>query len=379
MEALSSAIFQRLDNEKNARLTAGKEVYNFSIGTPDLKPAPHVVQAVAQAAQNPENYKYAVQDLPELQDAVIRWYLRRYGVSLSREMILALSGSQDGLAHIGLVLADPGSCVLVPDPGYPIFGIGPHLAGAKLVKMPLRAQNNYLIDFDEITDDVARLARFMIVSYPSNPVTAVAPDEFFYQLIDFARKWQIAVIFDNAYSEFVFDGEGKSFLSYPGAIDVGIELNSLSKSYNMSGCRIAFALGNPALIEQIRVLKSHLDYGIFLPVQHGAIAALNGSQEAVAQLAATYKKRMQLIVAGLNHLGWSAGDSAGTMFLWVPIPKGWSSDEKFAYELLQRTGVIVVPGSSFGEMGEGYVRFALVQPVEIIEQALLAMRQMNFS
>ncbi len=378
MEALSSAIFQRLDNEKNARLAADKAVYNFSIGTPDLKPAPHVVQAVAQAAQNPENYKYAVQDLPELQNAVMSWYFKRYGVSVSREMVLALSGSQDGLAHIGLVLADPGSCVLVPDPGYPIFGIGPHLAGAKLVKMPLRAQNDYLIDFSEISADAARSARFMIVSYPSNPVTAVAPDSFFYQLIDFARKNEIIVIFDNAYSEFDFTGAGKSFLSYPGAVEVGIELNSLSKSYNMSGCRIAFALGNPEVIEQLRVLKSHLDYGIFLPVQYGAIAALEGCQAEVTCLAATYRKRMEILVAGLNRLGWPAKESVGTMFLWVPIPEGWSSDEEFAYELLQQTGVIVVPGSNFGEMGRGFVRFALVQPEAVIEQALGALQQMTF-
>ena len=374
MESLSSAIFKRLDEEKNELLAQGREVFNFSIGTPDLRPAQHIIDALTEAAKDPDNYKYAVTDLPELTETVIEWYRNRYGVELESDMVLALSGSQDGLSHIALTLADPGDIVLAPDPGYPIFSVGPGLACAEVVRMPLLKENGFIIDLKAIPEDVARRARLMIVSYPSNPVAAIAPDAFYHELIEYAAKHEITILHDNAYSELVFDHKGGSFLSYPGASEVGVEFNSLSKSYNMSGCRIAFALGNRELIRQLKVLKSHLDYGVFLPVQRAAITALRGPQDCVESISATYRSRMELLVDGLNEIGWRMDRTPGTMFVWAPIPNGFASADDFTFQLLEKTGVIVVPGSSFGSNGEGFVRFALVQPEEKIRQALEVIR-----
>jgi LL-diaminopimelate aminotransferase len=370
MNNLSSAVFSQLDLKKREMLQKGMEVINFSIGTPDIPPAGHIVAALKEAAGNVTDYKYAVNDLPELIDAVIYWYNTRYGVKLERDEVMSLAGSQDGLSHIALTLADPGDTVMVPDPGYPIFSIGPFLAGAELYKMPLVKENDYLIDFDSIDASAAHRAKLMIVSYPNNPVTAVATNEFYEKLVWFAKKFDIAVVHDNAYSELVFDGKtGGSFLSVPGAKDIGVEFNSLSKSYNMTGCRIAFALGNKDMIRNMRTIKSHLDYGIFLPVQRAAISALTGPQECVRETMLAYQKRRDVLIESFGKIGWNIPKSPATMFVWAPLPAGYSSSVEFTYELLERTGVIVVPGSSFGARGEGYVRFALVRDEDKILKA----------
>jgi LL-diaminopimelate aminotransferase len=370
MDGLTSAIFSQLDYKKKELIHCGREVINFSIGTPDTPPAPHIVEALQKAASLSENYKYAISDLPDLIEAVIEWYGRRYGVSLQRDEIVAMSGSQEGLSQIALTLADPGEVVLVPNPGYPIFSIGPSLACAELYKMPLLKENEYLIDFDSIDATVAHRAKLMIVSYPNNPVTAVAPMEFYEKLVSFAKKYDIAVVHDNAYSELVFDGKkGESFLSLPGAKEVGIEFNSLSKSYNITGCRISFALGNKNMIQQFKNLKSHLDYGIFFPVQKAAIAALTGPQDCVRETMLTYQNRRDVLIKSFKEIGWSIPKSPATMFIWAPIPKRYSTSVEFTFDLLEKTGIIVVPGSSFGDMGEGYVRLALVQSEEKILKA----------
>lgn len=370
MEGLTSAIFSQLDIKKKELIKSGREVINFSIGTPDTPPAPHIVEALHKAASFSENYIYAITDLPELVEAVIQWYKSRYGVHLEHEEIVSMSGSQEGLSQIALTLADPGEVVMVPNPGYPIFSVGPSLACAQLYKMPLLYENDFLIDFDKIDATVAHKAKLMIVSYPNNPVTAVAPKEFYEKLIWFAKKYDIAVVHDNAYSELVFDGKkGESFLSMPGAKEIGIEFNSLSKSYNMTGCRISFALGNKKMIMQFRNLKSHLDYGIFLPVQKAAISALTGPQECVRETMLTYQRRRDVLIKSFGEIGWQIPKSPATMFIWAPIPKGYSSSVEFTFDLLEKTGVIVVPGSSFGDMGEGYVRLALVQSTEKILRA----------
>ncbi|TCL62413.1 LL-diaminopimelate aminotransferase [Hydrogenispora ethanolica] len=370
-EALNSAIFAQLDQRKKALLQAGRDAIDFSIGTPDLAPAPHIMRALHEEALRPENYRYAIADLPELVESVQQWYQRRFAVELQPDEILSMNGSQDGLAHIALTLADPGDVVLVPDPGYPIFSVGPQLAGAELYKMPLLAENDYLIDFAAIPPAVARRARLMIVSYPNNPVTAVAPPAFYERLIAFAREYGIAVLHDNAYCELVFDGaKGGSFLNYPGAKEIGLEFNSLSKSYNIPGPRLSFAVGNRELIAQLRKLKSHLDYGIFLPLQKAAIAALNGPQDCVAATVRAYQERRDLLIEGLGAIGWPIPRTPATMFMWAPIPARFRSSLEFTFELMERTGVIVVPGSSFGDGGEGYVRLAMVQPTERIQKAI---------
>ncbi|WHH58433.1 aminotransferase class I/II-fold pyridoxal phosphate-dependent enzyme [Petroclostridium sp. X23] len=371
MGGLTSAIFSELESKKNELFAQGREVINFSIGTPDMPPAPHVIQAIRESAEFPGNYVYAINDRPELIQAVIQWYDRRFQVQLEPEEITSMMGSQDGLAHIALTLADPGDIVMVPDPGYPIFSIGPSLACATLHRIPLFKENNFLMDLDAIDSNIAHKAKMMVVSYPNNPVAVVAPPEFYEKLVWFAKKYDIVVVHDNAYCELTFDGiKGGSFLSIPGAKDVGIEFNSLSKSYNIPGCRISFAMGNKKVIEQLRILKSHMDYGVFLPIQYAAIAALSGPQDCLRQTVQTYERRRDILIDGLQKIGWKVDKPSGTMFVWAPIPKAYSSSVEFTFDLLDKTGVMVVPGSSFGEMGEGYVRIALVQSEEKILRAI---------
>jgi len=372
---LSSAIFAELKTRKNQRLASGKEVLDFSIGTPDLPPPRHVMDVIRQEIENPENYKYAIKDLPELTEAVIDWYQKRFGVSLDPEEVTSLLGSQEGLGHIALTLTDPGDVAMVPDPGYPIFMMGPMIAGARLYKMPLLRENRYLIDLERIDPTVAHQAKLMIVSYPNNPVTATAPPEFYEKLVWFAKKYDIAVIHDNAYCELIFDGPpGGSIFNIPGAKDVAVEFNSLSKSYNLSGCRLAFAVGNREIIGHLKNLKSHLDYGIFLPLQKAAIAAISGPQDCIRETVRIYRRRRDILVDGLASLGWQMDRPPATMFAWAPLPKSYRSSMDFTLELLDKTGVLVVPGSSFGDLGERYVRFALVQPEEEIRKAVDAIK-----
>ena len=370
MDNFQPGIFNVMDEKKKELLSQGREVYNLSVGTPDFPPAPHVRKALIEAADNPENFKYSLGDLPELTQAVQNWYSRRYGVELRKNEIMSVYGSQEGLTHIALTLCNPGDIVLVPDPGYPIFGIGPELCGAEVHTYPLRAENNFLPDLNAIPEEEARACRMMVVSYPANPIGKTAPKSFYEDLVDFARKYDIVIVHDNAYSEIIFDGrEGISFLSIPGAKDVGVELNSLSKTYNLTGARISFVVGNPEIVKQFRTLRSQIDYGIFLPVQRAAIAALNGPQDCVIEQRKEYQRRRDALCGGLRSVGWNVPDSEGSMFVWAPIPPAWGTDDvKFCFDLLEKTGVILTPGSAFGAGGKGYVRMALVLPREKLQE-----------
>lgn len=373
MEEFQPGIFNVLDERRQQRLAQGLPVYNLSIGTPDFLPEPHVVQALAQAASEPANYRYSLTELPELVEAVQRWYLRRYGVELEPEELMSIYGSQEGLTHIGWALCDPGDVVLVPDPGYPIFEMGPALCGAEIVHYPLKEENGYLPDLDGMDPELADRAKMMVVSYPANPVCVTAPDEFYHKLIAFAKAHNIIILHDNAYSDIIFDGRvGKSFLAYEGAKEVGVEYNSLSKTYNLTGARISFVLGNRQIIQTFRRLRSQIDYGIFLPVQHAAIAALNGPQDSVARNRTEYQARRDALCGGLRSIGWNVPDSQGSMFVWAPLPKGYSNSVDFCFELLERSGLLCTPGSAFGPLGEGHVRFALVQPVSMMQEIVAA-------
>lgn len=379
MKNFGSAVFAMMKEKKEELLSRGRKVVDLSVGAPDMPPAPHIIEVLKREISDDKNYVYAISDLPELLKAAACWYKRRFGVDLNpKTQISSLIGSQDGLAHISLTIVDPGDTVLVPDPGYPIFSAGPLLAGARIVTMPLKEEKGFLIDFDEIPSDVAAKAKFMIVSYPNNPVTAIAPPEFYRKLIDFAKEYDIIVLHDNAYCELTFDGyKAGSFLSFEGALDIGVEFNSLSKTYNMAGCRVGFALGNEEIIRNLKILKSNMDYGIFLPIQKAAIAALEGPQEYVKETALRYQKRRDILVDGLNSIGWKIRKPPATMFVWAPIPEGFSDSMEFTLILLEKTGVAVTPGSSFGERGKRFVRIALVQPEEIIEEALALIKESN--
>ncbi len=377
MDHFGAGIFTALLAVKNQRLAEGKPVIDLSVGTPNSPPAPHIIQALVDAASDGRNYVYAISDTPELQDAVALWYKRRYGVDIDpRTEVSSLLGSQEGLSHIAMTLADDGDIILVPDPCYPVFGDGPLLAGAELRYMPQRRENGYVIDLKEIPEDVARAAKMMVVSYPNNPTTALAPDSFYLELIEFARKYDIVVLHDNAYSELVYDGVvGGSFLRFPGAKEVGVEFNSLSKTYGLAGARVGFCIGNPQVVAAVKNLKSNIDYGMFLPIQKAAIAAITGDQACVATTRAAYQRRRDLLVDGLASVGWKMDKCTGTTFVWARIPEKFEKSADFAMELVARTGVLVTPGSAFGPSGEGHVRLALVQDEEKILQAVNAIRE----
>jgi len=372
LDGHSSGVFSRLAEKRRLLQARGVDVIDLSIGTPDLPPAEHVVEALREATLDPINYRYAITDRPELREAAARWYQRRFSVALNPDtQITSLLGSQDGLAHLHMAVIDPGDVVLVPDPGYPIFAMGPRLAGAQLYPMPQSRENDYIIDLKAIPEAIARRARLMVVSYPNNPVAVVAPESFYRDLVEFAHRYDVAVLYDNAYCELAFDGRViGSFLSTPGAMDVGVEFNSLSKTYNLSGCRVGFALGNEQLISKLVAVKSHIDYGIFPALQIAAEEALNGPQDSVAVTRDTYQRRRDAFVGGLNALGWKVDLPQATMFAWVRLPEGYADAEQFAFDLMDKTGVIVVPGDSFGACGAGYVRIALVQDEAKLNEAV---------
>lgn len=370
-EPAESNIFNQLDERKRALLQSGKDVINLSIGTPDFQPDSHVMEAVSRAALDPEQYKYSLNETRALLGAVQDWYKRRYDVTLDDDEIMAVCGSQEGIAHVCFPFAGPNDLILAPDPGYPIFSFGPLMAGATVALYPLKEENNWLLDFADIPEDIADRAKAMVVSYPNNPTTAVADRAFYERLVTFAREHNIIVIHDNAYSDLLLNGEqGLSFLSIPGAKEVGIEFNSLSKTYNLTGMRVSFALGNREVISKFRAFRSQIDYGMFYPIQAGAVAALTGPQDIVARNREGYMARRDALCGGLRSIGWDVPDAQGTMFVWAKIPDRFASSVDFVVELMEKTGVIVVPGSAFGAQGEGYVRFALVVPPERMAEAV---------
>ena len=377
MDLLAEGVFSRLDEEKQNMLADGKAVYDFTIGSPNIAPSKEVMDALITAAQQPESYMYSLHDTKELKETIQAWYRKRYQVELDTETeILSLQGSQEGLAHVALALCDEGDTVLIPAPSYPIFANGPKIAGANLYEMPMLKEHEYLIQFDAIPEEIAEKAKMMIISYPNNPTGATAPDSFYEELIRFAKTHDIIVIHDTAYSNLVFDGEeGKSFLYYAGAKDIGIEFNSFSKTYGMAGARIGICVGNAEIVGILRKLKSNIDYGMFLPIQKAAIAALTQDQSIVKETRDTYQRRRNRIVAGAAAAGWHIASCKSTMFLWAQIPEGFGSSEEFALNLLKCSGMLVTPGSSFGAYGEGFVRIALVQSDEVIEQALQALKE----
>ncbi|MBR1692844.1 MAG: aminotransferase class I/II-fold pyridoxal phosphate-dependent enzyme [Lachnospiraceae bacterium] len=375
MESFEEGIFQVLDEKRKQRLEQGKTVYNFSVGTPDFAPSEVVMQAVVQAAQKPENYKYALSDLPQLTEAVQKKYETRYGVSLEKEEITSVYGSQEGIAHIGLSLCDPEDIVLVPNPGYPIFGIGPSLAGAEVVTYDLEEENGYLPDLKAIDAETVRRTKIMIVSYPLNPVCKAAPPSFYEELIAWAKQNDILIVHDNAYSDIIYDGrEGRSILSYEGAKEMCVEFYSLSKSFNYTGARVGFLVGSKAVVQNFKKLRSQIDYGTFLPVQYGAVAALTQPDTDVVSQCREYERRRNALCDGLTAIGWTFARSEGTMFAWAKLPDGYEDDAEFVMELLEKSGVLCTPGSSFGSKGRGYVRFALVHPVPVIEEAVQSVK-----
>lgn len=371
LEHFQTGIFAALDEKKDALLKSGKKVYNLSVGTPDFPVADHIRNALIETAQNPDNFHYALKDLPELHAAIKDYYRRRFGVEISVDEVTSVNGSQEGIAHIGMALCNPGDVVLLPNPGYPVFEAGAYFGHAEQYFYALKEEHDFLPCFDEIPEEIARRAKYIMVSYPYNPVCAIAPESFYRELIAFARRYNIVVVHDNAYSDIIYDGAyGGSFLSYDGAKEVGVEMFSLSKSFNLTGARVSFVVGNKEVVDAVKLLRSQYDFGMFLPIQHAAIAALTGPLDGVKAQCAKYQERRDVLCDGLRSIGWDIRRSQGTMFAWARIPKGFSSSQEFCMELMERTGVLCTPGDAFGSMGEGYVRFALVLPVEVLHEMI---------
>ena len=375
MQLFGDEIFAALNEKKVALEAAGRTIYNLSVGTPDFAPAPHIMEALVSAAQDPENWKYSLRDLPEMLDAVCSYYKRRFGVEISPCQVASCNGSQEGCGHIGMVLCDEGDTVLLPNPCYPVFIAGAKLAGAEPYFYPLVKEHGFLPYVAGIPEDVARRAKYMIVSLPANPVGSVGTPELYAEIVAFAKKYDILIIHDNAYSDIIFDGAvGHSFFNTPGAMDVGVEFFSLSKSFDVTGARISFLVGRPDVVAAFRRLRGQIDFGMFLPVQKAAIAALTGPLDQVKEQCAVYQQRRDALCGGLRSIGWDVPDSHGSMFVWAPIPPKYTSSMDFCMELVEKSGVLCTPGSSFGPAGEGYVRFALTMPAAQIDRAVQAIR-----
>ncbi len=377
LDRFGAEVFASLNNKLLALKAQGKTIYNMSVGTPDFKPYDHVVEALTQAAKDPEMWKYALRDLPELKQAVCDYYERRFGVSgITPSMVQSCNGTQEGVGHLGLALLDPGDTILVPDPCYPVFEAGAKIADAKLEYYPLVAEHNYLPYVAGIDSEVADRAKYMIVSLPANPVGSVGTPEIYEEIIAFAREHDLLIVHDNAYSDIVFDGEpGGSFLQYPGALEVGVEFFSLSKSFNVTGARIGFLVGREDVVSAFAKLRSQIDFGMFFPIQKAAIACLNGPRDEVEAQRLKYQERRDALCDGLEGLGWERPNAHGSMFVWAKLPGGRTDSMAFCEELMEKAGVVVTPGASFGPSGEGHVRMALVLPPDQIALAVEAIRE----
>ncbi|TVY07687.1 LL-diaminopimelate aminotransferase [Paenibacillus cremeus] len=370
---LGSAIFSEMAAWKKEVMDRGVDVIDLGIGSPDRPPSARVIQALQEAVADPSVYGYPTSEgsLP-FRQTVAKWYKHRFGVELNPETeIVTLMGSQDGLAHLALSVTDPGDIVMVPDPGYPIYSASLVIAGVTPYFLPLREENDFLPDLEQIPHEVASKAKFMLLNYPSNPLSAVATREFFERLVAYAKRHELLIVHDLAYSEMAFDGfRPPSILEVEGAKECAVEFHSLSKSFNMAGCRIAFMVGRSDVVESLRILKSNIDYGVFVAVQRAGIAALEEDMSPESTpVAGTYERRRDIVVDGLRQAGWNIAKPKATMFIWARIPEGWTS-RQISREMLYKAGVVVIPGDAFGQEGEGYVRIALVQEEDRLREAV---------
>ncbi len=374
LDLFGDEVFAALNARRRALEAEGRRVYDLSVGTPDFEPPAHVVEALRESAADPANWKYSLHDKDELLAAVCSYYEGRFGVAgVTPDMVMSCRGTQEGLGYVCAALADPDEVGLVPDPCYPVFQNATLLAGARPAYYPLTAEHDFLPCLSEIPAEVADAAKYLILSLPANPVGSVGTPEVYEEAISFAREHDLIVIHDNAYSDIVFDGEpGGSFLAYPGAAEVGVEFLSLSKSFNVTGARLSFLVGRPDVVAAARKLRGQVDFGMFYPEQDAAIAALTGPRDSVERQRLLYQERRDALCDGLEAIGWERPNAHGSMFVWARIPGGRTDSMSFALELMERSGVIVTPGASFGPSGEGYVRMALVMPPDELREAVAA-------
>jgi LL-diaminopimelate aminotransferase len=376
MSNLPPYLFARIDEMKAEQQKKGTDIIDLGVGDPDLPTPDHIVSSLCVAAQNPDNHHYpSYAGMPEYRSAVADWYKKRFRVSLDAgKEVIALMGSKDGIAHIAEAFVNPGDYVLAPSPGYPVYRTGTLFAEGRVHEMPLTRENNFVPVLEKIPKKVVKAAKLMFINYPNNPTAAVAPRDFYREVVDFAREHTIAVVSDNAYSEIAYDGyRAPSFLETKGAIEVGIEMHSLSKTYNMTGWRIGMAVGNAEILSGLGRVKTNVDSGVFNAVQHAAITALTGPQDCIRDACVIYQERRDVLIAGLRNLGFEVPSPKATFYVWLPVQDCMA----FASKLLSKVGIVVTPGVGFGSSGEGYVRFALTRPVSRINEAIERMRGLD--
>lgn len=372
VQQLPPYLFAEISKKTAAKRAQGVDIISFGIGDPDLPTPPHVLEALKQHADNPANHRYPESDgLPELRQAMATWYAQRFDVTLDPDKeVVPLIGSKEGIGHVSLCFINPGDIALVPDPAYPVYAVGTMFAGGEVYPLPLEDERGFLPVLDAIPADVAQRAKVLWINYPNNPTGAVATPEFFERVVDFARRNDIVVLHDLAYADVAYDGYRPiSFLETPGAKQVGIEFNSLSKSYNMTGWRVGMAVGNATAIDALTRVKSNLDSGIPQAIQQMAITALTGPQDAIDEHNAIYQRRRDRIVEVLRGLGLGVEASKASLYLWARLPEGETSID-FAGRLLDDTGVVVTPGIGYGAHGEGYIRLSVTTPDDRVDEGL---------
>lgn len=365
-------LFAEINKKKAALIQSGVDVIDLGIGDPDLPTPTHIVEKLIEEMQDPKNLKYpSFVGCAEFRQAVANFYKRQYDVELDPDTeVLALIGSKEGLAHLIPTLIDPGDMVLIPDPGYPVYRMATYLANGEDYYMPLKQENNYEPQFDMIPEDIRQKAKLMFLNYPGNPTSATVDLEFFDRAVSFAREHQIPIAHDSAYNMVTFDGyKAPSILEAAGAKEIAVEFGSLSKTYNMTGWRIGYIVGNKDIIKSLSTLKSNVDTGQFTPIQKAAAFALNSDQSCITKHNQIYKERMDAMLDGLASIGVKVEPPKGSFFIWAPVPEGYTSTD-FATQVLEQAGVIVTPGNAFGPSGEGYFRVSLSVPNERLYEAI---------
>lgn len=377
INSLPPYLFASIDKAKSEVINKGVDVIDFGVGDPDMPTPPHIIEALKKSVDNPARHKYpSYIGMLSFRQAAADWYRKRMNVDLNpEEEVLALIGSKEGVAHTPLAFLNPGDIALVPDPGYPVYNTGTTFANGIPYKMPLLMESEFLPDLDIIPKDIAKKAKMMFLNYPNNPTSATATAGFFEEVVDFAHENDIVIVHDNAYSEMTFDGyKAPSFLNTKGAMDVGVELHSLSKTYNMTGWRIGFAVGNKEIIAGIGKVKTNIDSGAFEAVQEAGIAALSGPQDCVQDMNRMYTERRDALLVGLKELGLDVKPPKATFYIWAKIE---GDSMAFSKLLLEEAGIVATPGVGFGESGEGYIRFALTNSVERINEAVERMSKLK--
>ena len=371
LDLFGDEVFASLNQKRRELEAAGRPIWDLSVGTPDFPTPDYIKKALVDSCADDANWKYALHDKEELKQAVCDYYKRRFDVDgLGPDQVMSCRGTQEGMQYVCAALADPGDIALIPDPCYPVFRSGTQLAGATPYYYQLTAEHGFLPHVADIPDDVADKAKYMIVSLPANPVGSVGTPEVYEEIIAFAKKHDIVIVHDNAYADVVFEGVSSSFFNYPGAMDVGVEFLSLSKSFDVTGVRLSFLVGRKDIVQATYKLRSQVDFGMFFAEQNVAIACLKGPLDGVERQRLAYKERRDALCDGLEAIGWERPNCHGTLFVWARLPHGRTDSLAFTLELMEKTGVIVTPGASFGPAGEGYVRFALVLPPEKIKEAV---------